>query len=106
MNIQEIIIQKLERLVEENPQLQFTYELDTSDNTHCIEVLPKIFNQNETYRQFKVDFVFRLSQEFPSDFLFFSTDERMYKIEKPSHTITGKAFVEENKHENLLVLDL
>ena len=82
MKIQEIIFQELERLVVENPQLQFTYELDTRDDTHCIEVLPKIFNQNDAYRQFKVDLVFRLSQEFPCEGLFFSTDERMHQIEK------------------------
>ena len=106
MKSQEIIIIALKELVIKNSQLQFLYEFDERDTTHCVEVLPTSFNDNDIYLEFKMDLTLRLIEKFPYEGLFFSDDETMYKIEKPTHIITGKAFIPEDKHENMLVLDL
>ena len=107
MKAQETIIAELNQVVEKFPQLQIKYDFDASDNTHSIEVLPlSFYKNNKDYADFEMDFTFRMIKEFPYHFLFFVSDETMHQIEKPTIIITGKAFVEEDRHENLLVLDL
>ena len=106
MKSQEIIIKALNKLVVENPQLQFIYEFEKRNSTHCVGVLPASFNKDEIYLEFKLDLTLHLIEKYPYELLFFISNETMYKIEKPTHIITGKAFIPEDKHEKLLVLDL
>ncbi len=102
MKSQEIIITALKKLVLENPQLQFTYEFEERDSTHCVEVLPASFNNNDVYLAFKMDLTVHLIETFPYEGLFFSDDESIYKIENPTHTITGTKFVKESKYKSLV----
>lgn len=102
MKSQEIIIKALNKLVVENPQLQFTYKFEECDSTHCVGVLPTSFNKNETYLEFKLGLTLLLIKKFPYELLFFVSDETMHQIEEPTLIITGEAFVEESKYKNLV----
>ena len=107
MKAQETIIEELNQIVEKIPQLQIKYAFDASDNTHFIEVLPlSFYKNNKDYIDFEMDLTFHMIKAFPYHLLFFISDETMHQIEKPSLIITGKAFIQEDQHEKLLVLDL
>jgi hypothetical protein len=93
MNSKEYIIQNLNQLIEELPELNARYKIDSKYKTHIIEISPaSMFYDNQAYREHEL----RIEDEFENCFaeenILFITTDSLNSIDNADFEFRSKKF--------------
>lgn len=89
----EFIKQKLDELVNIFPTIKCSYEFDSFDNTHTVEVLPSSFyNNSQNFYQVSEAINSEFIEKFPFEGLFFIDDTDLMPISNAIFVVKGRDY--------------
>jgi hypothetical protein len=92
MKASHFIQSKLTEIVNWCPWLRVAYEFDKFDNSHIVQIWPKLLFYHHSF----VELETALQQEFiklyPNHLLTFTTEGELYEVENPTFSLTGAAY--------------
>lgn len=93
MNSKEYIIQNLNYLIEELPELSIRYKIDRNYKTHIIEISPtSIFYDNQAYREHELRIEDEFENSFAEENILFITTNSLNSIDNADFEFRSRKF--------------
>lgn len=93
MNSKEYIIQNLNNLIEELPELNARYKVDSNHRTHIIEISPAaMFYDNQDYREQELRMEDEFENSFAEENILFITTDSLNTIDNADFEFRSKKF--------------
>ena len=103
MTAKDFIKNRLTKLWNRFPTVQFQYEFKTHTLTHVIEVIPlSIFEKNEGYMMLESDFEFEFEQLFPLEQILFVSEGSLTEIKNADFQLGPKKLNFKNEVANII----
>jgi hypothetical protein len=88
MKSQEYIKERLRGIVNEFPQISFSYQYDKIENLHIVQVTPiEQYVSNQEYKDAEGDLTFDFDNLFFPESLVFVSDESLIQVDEPEFVI-------------------
>lgn len=88
MKSQEYIKEHLRGIVNEFPQISFSYQYDKIENLHIVQVTPIAqYVSNQEYKDAECDLTFEFDNLFFPESLVFVSDESLIQVDEPEFVI-------------------
>jgi hypothetical protein len=98
MKATEYIKSMIDNLVEVYPSIQCSYEVDTLDNSHTLEILPSIFfDSNDDFKNTENDIYIDFFRLYPYEALYFISSSSLLPIQNPIYVKSGIEYVDFSK---------
>lgn len=95
MKSTEYVISIIDSLVERFPNIKCSYEFDSFDNSHTVEVLPSIFFNSEDvdFKSFENNIYIEFFKLYPYEVIFFITNTYSYPVQNPIYVKEGREYL-------------
>lgn len=93
MNAKEYIIKELELFLTKFTNVRIRYEYDIPAITHVIEIIPNnVYHSDEEYISWELDMYDNFSNNFPTENIYFISDDALVGIENPIFVKEGLSY--------------